>query len=246
MRRNLYCYGYIFVITNSINGKRFVGKSICSLNQTVKRILRNIKNPTTSEYKTELGEDIRKYGPENFQIEILEELYLKGDESILNSRIVYYRKKYDTVMNGYNDSYTNSAMTKPKDQISKYSIVNEERKNKIISMFLSGWPLKDIRKELSMSFYTIENVLSEACLIPYSVAYLNSQQIVCTENYSYVNQFNGINEAAKNMYGNTYYRNNIKNLINYHSNFNGYRYDAVDTNKTPKNCPLIFIKRREI
>lgn len=50
MRKNLCCYGYIFAITNSINGKIYIGQSLSGINQSVKRILRNIKNPSTTEF----------------------------------------------------------------------------------------------------------------------------------------------------------------------------------------------------
>lgn len=62
MRKNLCCYGYIFAITNSINGKIYIGQSLSGINQSVKRILRNIKNPSTSEFKSPLRQDISKYG----------------------------------------------------------------------------------------------------------------------------------------------------------------------------------------
>lgn len=79
--------GYIYLITNLINGKVYVGKTTGTLEnrwkQHVEAASRNID--------THLYRAIRKYGAENFKIESL----YYGDEN-LNELERYYIKQYNS------------------------------------------------------------------------------------------------------------------------------------------------------
>lgn len=87
---------YIYVITNDINGKQYVGKT----NWTIeKRFKEHLKDRRRAQFeKRPLYNAMNKYGIEHFSIEQLEEC----DESVVNDREIYWIKKLDTYKNGYN------------------------------------------------------------------------------------------------------------------------------------------------
>ena len=74
-------FGFIYIITNNINGRQYIGKKQCVSRvkrKPLKGKTRNRIDHKESDWKTytgsskELNEDIAKYGKENFTFEILE------------------------------------------------------------------------------------------------------------------------------------------------------------------------------
>lgn len=86
---------YIYRITNKINGKSYIGQTTKTPEiRFHQHFLKSKKSNTL------LSKAIRKYGIENFELEILEKI---EDEKIsLDEREKYYIKFYETYMNGYN------------------------------------------------------------------------------------------------------------------------------------------------
>lgn len=81
----------IYKITNSINGKSYIGQST----NVEKRFLahkNNSHNPNSKQYNSIFYRAIRKYGLENFTFEVLEEC----DRSELNDKEKKYIKLYNT------------------------------------------------------------------------------------------------------------------------------------------------------
>lgn len=73
-------FGFIYEITNKINGKKYIGKKQCVRKikrKPLKGKTRNRIDHKESDWKTytsssnELNEDIKKYGKENFEFRIL-------------------------------------------------------------------------------------------------------------------------------------------------------------------------------
>jgi len=73
-------FGFIYEITNKINGKKYIGKKQCVRKikrKPLKGKTRNRIDQKESDWKTytssskELNEDIQKYGKENFEFRIL-------------------------------------------------------------------------------------------------------------------------------------------------------------------------------
>lgn len=73
-------FGFIYEITNKINGKKYIGKKQCIRKikrKPLKGKTRNRIDHKESDWKTytsssnELNEDIQKYGKENFEFRIL-------------------------------------------------------------------------------------------------------------------------------------------------------------------------------
>jgi hypothetical protein len=73
-------FGFIYEITNKVNGKKYIGKKQCVRKirrKPLKGKTRNRIDQKESDWKTytssskELNEDIQKYGKENFEFRIL-------------------------------------------------------------------------------------------------------------------------------------------------------------------------------
>lgn len=82
----------IYCITNKINGKRYIGQTVRTLEERFGEHARN-KN-------SYLGSTIRKYGRENFTAEIIDSSLLIDD---LNEKEIYWTQKLNTkIPHGYN------------------------------------------------------------------------------------------------------------------------------------------------
>lgn len=86
----------IYLITNNINGKQYVGKTIHTIEERWKGHCQNTK----SNKLMLLHRAIVKYGKENFTIEAI---YETDDNDFLNTAEIYCIKKFNTkTPNGYN------------------------------------------------------------------------------------------------------------------------------------------------
>ena len=93
---------YIYCLTNKINNKKYVGRT-----NDIKRRMIQHKNDSFNKnckrkYETPLAQAIRKYGWENFSIEILDK---NENADIINELEKHYINKLNTYgKNGYNAS----------------------------------------------------------------------------------------------------------------------------------------------
>lgn len=87
---------YIYKITNKINGKVYIGKTMFSIQ---KRWQEHLKDSKKQRYeKRPLYNAINKYGEENFNVEQIEEC----EYNILNDRECFWIEYYGSFKNGYN------------------------------------------------------------------------------------------------------------------------------------------------
>lgn len=87
--------GRIYKITNNINGKLYIGQTVYPLSYRYTNHLSDARNGRGYA----MASAIRKYGQNNFKIELVEEC----DEDQLNDLEVKYIKQYNSVTpNGYN------------------------------------------------------------------------------------------------------------------------------------------------
>lgn len=92
--------GFIYKVTNKINGKVYIGKTVHSVER---RMLEHKNESKTNTFGRPFHCAIQKYGFDNFSVETLEEV----DNSILDSREMFWISFYRSYVgftgsNGYN------------------------------------------------------------------------------------------------------------------------------------------------
>lgn len=88
----------IYKITNTIDGKSYIGQSINIVDRWRKEIYAS-QQPDNKSYNTPLSRAFRKYGVDNFRFEVIEEC----DSTTLNEREQYWAGYYQTyIPYGYN------------------------------------------------------------------------------------------------------------------------------------------------
>lgn len=141
--------GYIYKITNNINNKIYIGKTLHSIEKRFKEHCKEAFKDRNG--KRPLYNAMRKYGTENFHIDLIEEASI----NTLSAREIYWIDYYNSYHNGYN-------ATKGGDGKQLYDY------QAIIEGFLSG----KLVKELAIEFECCEDTISQAL----KLANINSKQ----------------------------------------------------------------------
>ena len=111
--------GYIYKITNKVNGKSYIGQT----RYTVEFRWRQHIHKKDNVY---FHNAIRKYGIDNFIVETLEECDYKD----LNSREIFYIAKYNTFKEGYNLTIGGDG---------NRTLLLDDKYDEIKSLYLSGF-----------------------------------------------------------------------------------------------------------
>lgn len=90
---------YIYKIVNIINNKVYIGQSICPIEQ---RFQRHLQDALSGRLDTHLARAIRKYGKENFTIELIDNSATNQEE--LTRLETYWIQYYDSIHTGYNET----------------------------------------------------------------------------------------------------------------------------------------------
>lgn len=105
-------------------------------------------NINNLEYNYPLSRGIRKYGEDEYELIILEEV---DNKDLLNERERYWIKFYDTYFNGYNQTLGGSNPTKP--------IFTDDKIDIVIQMLLDdSYSYKDIMQKTGISMTHIYNI----------------------------------------------------------------------------------------
>ena len=88
--------GLIYKITNCINEKSYIGKTTITLEHRLKKHKESALTKDTKFYRA-----VRKYGWENFRIEVLQD---NIPDSKINERERYWISYYNTFKEGYNST----------------------------------------------------------------------------------------------------------------------------------------------
>ena len=138
-------FGRIYIIKNKINNKVYVGQTKVS----IKLRFQNHLSAARCGRGYTIGKAIRKYGEENFYIELLEECLA----SELNEREMYWITFYNATDNkfGYNMSLGGNVNRKP-TQIDE---------NLVLKLFKEGKSAHEITKLLHTNAYNISNILKK-------------------------------------------------------------------------------------
>jgi group I intron endonuclease len=90
----------IYIITNKINNKSYIGQSI-NIEKRIKTHFWAAFKENLPSYNYHIYQAIRKYGEDNFTWEILETIQ-EDDPKKLDELEQFYIKKYDSFKHGYN------------------------------------------------------------------------------------------------------------------------------------------------
>lgn len=115
--------GVIYKITNKINGKVYIGQTVQDVKE---RFYQHCAEKCEEAVaKMAIHKAIKKYGKQNFTLEIVETVS-KND---LNEREIYWIQKYNSYYNGYN-STKGGQIQKPFKDLPIDTIISEYNKGK--------------------------------------------------------------------------------------------------------------------
>lgn len=142
--------GYIYKITNNINGKVYIGQTI---QRPIDRWYRHCQKQCLSDNERNMAikRAIFKYGKENFTFEIIESIE-NYTRNILDEREIYWISFYNSYELGYNCTKGGISGAKP------LKIAKSEH-NDIIELYKFGLSLRDIAKEYDVDKATIKHIL---------------------------------------------------------------------------------------
>lgn len=108
----------IYLITNLKTNLVYIGQSINIKNRIISHHIYEYTNKNNTMYNSKFYKSLRKYGLENFKVEVLE----LCKKELLDEREIYWIKQYDSYHNGYNSTeggkmlpfYTNANSIKKK------------------------------------------------------------------------------------------------------------------------------------
>lgn len=137
--------GYIYKITNILNGHAYIGQTIQKPSDRWAAHCR--KGSSKAEINMVIKKAIQKYGKQNFTFEVLEEC----DRDNLNEREQYYIALYNTYINGYNSTKGGQ------NQGSSMKLLGKI--DEIANLYLQGLSLAKIAKRYEVDKATIKHTL---------------------------------------------------------------------------------------
>ena len=111
--------GFIYKITNTINGKFYIGQTIQNVKERFYQHCATKCSKAVSNMA--IHRAIKKYGKSNFTVEVIEEI----DSANLNDRERYWIKYYNSYNNGYNSTKGGQDGCKPFKNLDVESIIKE-------------------------------------------------------------------------------------------------------------------------
>ena len=192
---------YIYVITNQLNGKQYVGKTLKNPTQRFKEHCRDSKKERCS--KRPLYDAMNKYGIDNFSISIIEEC----SDIEINEKEIYWINKLNTYSNGYN-------ATKGGDGKSYLDY------DLIVNLYKQYQNTQTVAKELNICSDSVRKILKERNIPIKSSADVMKDKFgkpvnMYDKNGKFIQSFNTTSDAARFLIDNKY--SNCKlSTIRYH------------------------------
>lgn len=204
---------YIYKFTNKINGKGYIGQT-----NNIENRKRNHKsdsfNPRSNSYGSYFHNAIRKYGWENFDFEILEEIGEEFDISYVNERENYFIDKYDTQVKsgkGYNITSGGLNCVKPKlsfeEQVKLSKLFTIDEVKDIQQMLCEEYQFYEIKKKYPVLTNSFLSNINTGCNfrredLSYPLATSHSKFSKKTQESIIQNIINGVEyKEISNKYG---------------------------------------------
>lgn len=140
--------GKIYKITNKINGKIYIGQTVRTLKKRFNAHYWGTSDNDPYHKQMAIKKAMRKYGKENFSIELIEEV----ERGKLDEREVFWISYYDSYNKGYNCTKggQNGATRKP-----KLSWLEE---NEVIEAKYLGFSISEIGEVYGIDRSTVHNI----------------------------------------------------------------------------------------
>lgn len=169
--------GLIYKITNLVNDKVYIGKTIRTLDERKREHLKDYKIEDTKLYRA-----MRKYGVDNFVFSIVE-------DDIPNEQTGYCERKYIKEYNSYYEGYNSTFGGEGESSIDE---------DIIIKLFLEGNNCTTIEKKTNYTRKTISSVLKRNGYEVKNHLGKNSEGVNGTEiKVTYLNEnYNSLTELA--------------------------------------------------
>lgn len=136
--------GFIYKITNKINGKSYIGQTIQNVKE---RFYQHCATKCSQAIlNMVIHKAINKYGKSNFTIEVIEEV----ESTNLNDRERYWIRYYNSYNNGYNSTEGGQDGIKLFKNLDTESIIRE---------YKSGKSLREIGRLFNVDKQTIKDLL---------------------------------------------------------------------------------------
>lgn len=140
--------GKIYKITNKVNNKVYIGQTVQTLKERFQKHCQNANNNDKTHKNMAIVKAIKKYGKENFIIELIEEVRTED----LDNREKYWISYYNSYENGYNCTKggQNGATRKY-----KLSWIEE---NEVIEAKYLGFSIKEIEEAYGIDRTSVHNI----------------------------------------------------------------------------------------
>ena len=184
--------GFIYKITNSVNGKVYIGKTMRTIPERWKEHIRDSFKPGLS-YTSILHCSIRKHGVEAFSVEQVEEC----DNKTLNDREKYWISQYNSMDGGYNISLGGGGWMKCSDE-------------ELLALWNDGNSAKQIAEEIELCYQTVTRRLKTLGILQEDIskrATINGHKLLEKPVYQYnldgyfIREFPSLREAQKSING---------------------------------------------
>ena len=187
--------GFIYKITNDINGKVYIGKTLHGIE---KRFEEHIKDAYADNKKNRpLYRAIRKYGPDHFHIELIE----KVDIHKLGDREIYWISFYNAYKYGYNATLGGDGrMLYDYDQL--------------VEDYLSGSLIKEVAEHFGCDTGVVKQALNLANIDHFQNAAKNTvKKLRCFDDKGFEKTFSSRAEAANWIIDTKRSTTNINNIV---------------------------------
>lgn len=203
--------GFIYKVTNTINNKVYIGKTTETVEKRWKEHLLDSKKPYLHR---PFYDAIRKYGIDNFVIDIIEEV----DNNLLNQREQFWIKQYNSYIGFLNSNGYNCTLGGEGTQQYNYQI--------IIDDYMKTKSKTQTAKNFNCSIDTVNNACISFHVDTISNCTGRKIQKIDVITQEVIQEFDSIRQAAETIMGHNSQtvRKRITEIVNHKPNQKAYGY----------------------